>query len=50
MIWDKFDADIVIPLTQEQHQIKMKAIHAYESQYETNEWGFRYFESRAVEL
>jgi hypothetical protein len=48
LIWQNLDPDVIIPLSPEIFQLKMKAFGVYESQQQTNGRGVEYVRSRHV--
>lgn len=50
MIWDFFDPDIIVALSEKDMQTKMTAFTSYGSQNQTNNHCFAYMQSRAVTL
>jgi hypothetical protein len=50
MIWDDFEPNIIIPLTEDQFQTKIKAFDAFGSQIETNQRASQYFLGRSLQM
>ncbi len=50
MIWDDFQPDLIIWLSQEEFDMKLKAFHAFESQIQTNQRADHYIKGRSMKL
>lgn len=50
MIWDNFEPDLIIWLSEQEFDIKLQAFYAFQSQVATNQWADQYIKGKSMQL